>query len=220
MKWHRTFILLLIIFFLGGCNSFLTGMRNPHYEAGLDLINDQQYSKAIAELQKISPKDPDYDRAQNAIALAKTRLRMLYFAEGKRLYEEENYAAAKELLRKAEPQDSFYAEARRMIISIQANDLFDEGMKYFNDGDYVKAGNTFRQALNQGATRDAKGYIAKSSEGLINKGIELYRQGALRQAINEWKKVFTFDAGNSTAKEFIKKATLELQQLENLKKGK
>ncbi len=220
MKWHRTVILLLVVLFLGGCNTFLGGMRNPHYEAGLDLINDQQYSKAIAELQKIPPKDPDYEKAQNAISLAKTRLRALYFAEGKKLYEDENYVAAMELLRKAEPHDSFYPEARRMIISIQANDLFDEGMKYFNDGDFVKAGSTFRQALNQGTTRDAKGYIAKSSEGLINKGIEFYRQGALRQAISEWKKVFVFDAANSTAKEFIKKATIELQQLENLKRGK
>lgn len=223
MIWYRVFILLCLLLFLGGCASFQFpgSKKNPHYAAGLDLINDQQYNRAIAEFQKVPSKDPDYQRAQNAIVLARTKLRDVYFREGKRLYEEGNYSASLDLLKRAEPHDPFYPEAARLIKSIQANDLFNEGIKYFNAGDYAKAGNAFRQALGQGAAnvKEIKDYIGRSSENLINQGIQLYRQGELQKAISEWKKIFLFDPDNAMAKDFIKKATQEIQQLERLKKG-
>ncbi|HWR73773.1 MAG TPA: tetratricopeptide repeat protein [Nitrospirota bacterium] len=59
--------------------------------------------------------------------------------------------------------------------------------------------------------------IQACSKGLLETGLVQYRQGKLDQAISLWRKAITFDPDNKEAKDAISTATVQLQNLKNIK---
>ncbi len=48
----------------------------------------------------------------------------------------------------------------------------------------------------------------------FNEGLELYERGQCQQAIDKWQLIFVYDENNEKAKEYIKKAQIEIDQKE------
>lgn len=59
--------------------------------------------------------------------------------------------------------------------------------------------------------------IKGCSKGLLETGLVHYRQGKLDEAISLWRKAITFDPDNKEAKDAIDTATVQLQNLKQIK---
>lgn len=59
--------------------------------------------------------------------------------------------------------------------------------------------------------------IQACSKGLLETGLVQYRQGKLDEAISLWRKVITLDPDNKEAKDAINTATVQLQNLKQIR---
>jgi tetratricopeptide (TPR) repeat protein len=59
--------------------------------------------------------------------------------------------------------------------------------------------------------------IRECSKGILETGLVQYREGKLDGAISVWKKVFVFDPDNKEVKNAIETATIQLQNLKNIR---
>jgi tetratricopeptide (TPR) repeat protein len=95
--------------------------------------------------------------------------------------------------------------------------------------DFAEAGSAYRILFESGiTTRDfasslsfddeyLSAQIKACSKALMEIGLMKYREEKLDEAISIWKKILAFDIDNKNVKSAIDTATVQLQQLKNLK---
>ena len=99
----------------------------------------------------------------------------------------------------------------------------------FQKKEYAEAGSGFSILLKSAITEknfaralsfdaDYLGQRTKAcSKGLLETGLVHYRQGKLDEAISLWKKAITFDPDNKEIKDAINTATVQLQNLKQIR---
>lgn len=98
----------------------------------------------------------------------------------------------------------------------------------FQMADYVKAGSGYKALLDSAITSEDAGkvllfdedylrkHIKECGDRLTEKGLILYLQQHLDEAIATWKKVLTFDPTNKTVAQHIDTANRQLRNLKNI----
>lgn len=115
-----------------------------------------------------------------------------------------SYATAAEHVRKAADiayQKKDFAEAGKIY-----NTLFESGITTRD----------FAQSLSFDDD-DLQGRITLCSKALMENGLMKYREEKLEEAIAIWKKALDFDPENTSIKNALETATLQLQKLKSLK---
>ena len=110
------------------------------------------------------------------------------------------------------------------------NGLIFQGKKHLGSGEYEKSGSVFRRVLDDlpknillqnkvvGKKEKIKGYILLSSEKLMEKGLEMYREGNLGEAVFIWKKILKFNPDFAEAKRAIETASIQIDSLNSFEK--
>lgn len=137
-----------------------------------------------------------------------------------------NYTEAIELIRDADKKST--SEIQRSASYITAlNGLTDRGMYYYKEGDYKRAGSTFKCVIAHMSNDSAiKSKYKKTAEQIrsleitcedrmMKQGLAKYRAGNLGDAIAIWKEILKLNSKHAEAKKALKTATV---QLKNLKK--
>ncbi len=109
------------------------------------------------------------------------------------------------------------------------NEIKTDGDTAFQNADFAKAGVTYKALLNSGVTVEdtvkalsfdeeyLKKQIRACADKLMEKGVMLYRQENLNEAIATWKKILSFDPGNQSAMKSVDTANRQLRILKNIK---
>lgn len=115
---------------------------------------------------------------------------------------EENFPAALEGLKKS--GDDAYRQGQLE----EAGKRWTAAMRFVSHPAYKGNSHPISKAGLQGS-------IGKVTDALMEKGLEDYRQGRLKEAIATWRKILAYDPAHEEAAKSVKTATT---QLENLKK--
>lgn len=109
------------------------------------------------------------------------------------------------------------------VVSI--NGLIDDGMGYYTEGDYGRAGITFSKAIYnfpssrslvgriKNSPKEIKSYIKMLTEKLMEEGLKEYRDGNLRNAISTWRKITEYHPNHSEANKMINITTIQMKNL-------
>lgn len=142
------------------------------------------------------------------------------------LVQKGNYTEAIELIRDADKKST--SEIQRSASYIAAiNGLTDSGMHYYKEGDYKRAGSTFKCVIAHRSHDSAikskykktaeqiRSLIINCEDRMMEQGLAKYRDGNLGDAIAIWKEILKLNSNHTEAKKALKTATV---QLKNLKK--
>jgi tetratricopeptide (TPR) repeat protein len=139
------------------------------------------------------------------------------------LLEKKNYRQAIELM-KGRNHEGLEKE---YILAV--NRLLEMGDDALSRGNYVAAARSFKTVLDaypadtfprERLSHDPKqirSSLETCANRLMEQGIEEYRHGRLESAIRKWKSVLTISPGHQQAKKSLDTATIQLQELKNLK---
>jgi hypothetical protein len=109
------------------------------------------------------------------------------------------------------------------------NGVLEGGDEAYASGDYGAAGRAFKVALNaypaEPSLRDRVSHDPKQIRALLDtcvnrlmeQGLEEYRRGCLESAISKWKALLAIRPGHKEAKKALDTATVQLQELQNMK---
>lgn len=140
------------------------------------------------------------------------------------LLEKKNYRGAIELMngRNREGMEREFTQA--------INGLLEVGDDAFSRGNYAAAGRAFKTvfdaypvepSLRERVSHDPKqlrSNLEICANRLMEQGLEEYRRGRLESAVRTWKSVLVISPGHQQAKKSLDTATVQLQELQNLKK--
>lgn len=142
------------------------------------------------------------------------------------LVQKGNYTKAIELVRDADKTST--SEIQRNPSYIAAlNGLTDSGMNYCKEGDYKRAGSTFKYVINHMSPDSSikseytktpeqiRSLLITCEDRMMKQGLAQYRNGNLGDAIAIWKDILKSNPDHTEAKNALKTATV---QLKNLKK--
>lgn len=105
------------------------------------------------------------------------------------------------------------------------NGLIDDGMKYYAEGEYGKAGIAFTKAIEnfpsskslvariKSSPKEMKSYIKTVTERLMEEGLKEYRDGNLKNAISTWEKIIKYDPNHAEANKMIDVTTVQINNL-------
>jgi tetratricopeptide (TPR) repeat protein len=128
---------------------------------------------------------------------------------------------------KSGKDELIYAKEYSMAI----NGMIFKGKKHLGSSAYEKSGSVFRRVLDDlpknillinkivEKEEKIKGYILLSSEKLMEKGLEMYREGNLGEAVLIWKKILKFNPDFAEAKRAIETASIQIDSLNSFEKG-
>ena len=145
------------------------------------------------------------------------------------LLEKSSYRRAIELMSsRNNPGTPAAGMDREYLMAIKG--LIATGEESLARGDYADAGQSFRLVLdfypvhsslrgkvNRGPTQ-VRNQLDTSADRLMEQGLIEYRSGHLQNAINKWKGITVFDAGNKEAIKAIETATIQLRALEKIER--
>lgn len=143
------------------------------------------------------------------------------------LVQKGDYAGAVELIGNVDQK--YVAEIQCSASYIAAlNGLADSGMQYFKEGDFTRAGMTFKCVVeHMSPDSSTNGKYTKTPENirslliicedrLMKQGLSQYRSGNLGDAIATWKDVLKLNPNHPEAKKALKTATVQLKNLEKI----
>ncbi len=125
--------------------------------------------------------------------------------------------------------DKYHLRGLRQGYARLGEQIMDISDTAYQRKDFAEAGSSYRNLFESGiTTRDFAGsltfdddYLSRQikacSKALMEIGLMKYREEKLDEAIAIWKQVLAFDFDNKNVKSAIDTATVQLQQLKNIK---
>lgn len=164
------------------------------YNNGLRFYKNGELKKAQNRFSSVLKADPDHDEAKSMLKKVDKEINSkvsAYYKNGLSYYEQKNYKKAISEFNKILDLKGNYKDTRRLLA--KSNKIYDKQTSK-------------QRALSQ----------QKVQEYLFS-GIKLYRDGKLKAAITEWKKVLKVYPNHAKATKYINRAKYKLSQLEKLK---
>lgn len=169
---------------------------DPHLEAGQQLLKQGKYKEAIVEFEAVLKTDPSSQPAAAGLRSAQ-----------KKLKKEERDKTVQNLIQ-----------------------LNESGLQFYHREEYLKAGLAWKEALDLFRSQndptlerelpfkveEMTTHLDQLIRTLIDKGVLLYRQGELQNAVYAWQDVLAVEPEHAEAKDYIHKARLKMETLETL----
>ena len=213
-----------------------------HLELGIKYYEEGKTLEARDEFEAILALVPEQQEAKEWIIKVRTKLEEYkeeeikeMYKEGLKLYKKKRYAQAREEFQKVIFLNSRHEKARYYIYTInkKLKEVGETERKEEIRGYYVKAmemhkGGELKEAIKElkkilklnSKHKKAKDFLVKVRAELrgkltkqyYEKGVVLYKEGKLEEAIVSFKKALKFTPRYEKAKEDLEKAELKLKQ--------
>ncbi|NKE72441.1 tetratricopeptide repeat protein [Candidatus Manganitrophus noduliformans] len=166
---------------------------NPRLEAGEQLLKQGKHKEAIVEFEAALKADPSSQPAALGLRSAQKKMK------------EEREKTVQNL--------------------IQFN---ENGLQFYNREEYLRAGLAWKEALELFRSQndptmerelpfridEITTHLDQLIRILVDKGILLYRQGELQNAVYAWQDVLIVEPEHAEAKDYIHKARVKMETLE------
>jgi TolA-binding protein len=108
------------------------------------------------------------------------------------------------------------------------NGLIENGMEYYAEGDYGRAGIAFTKTIDnfpssrsiayriKSSPKEIKPYIKTLTDKLMEEGLKEYRSGNLGNAISTWRKITEYHPDRSEANKMIDITTIQMENLKTI----
>ncbi len=170
-----------------------SGKANPHLEAGQQLLKLGKHKEAIVEFEAVLRADPSSQPAVLGLRSAQKKLK------------EEREKTARSLIQ-----------------------LNENGLQFYHREEYLRAGLAWKEALELFRSQndptmeqelpfridEITTHLDQLIRILVDKGILLYRQGELQNAVYAWQDVLIVEPEHAEAKDYIHKARVKMETLE------
>jgi tetratricopeptide (TPR) repeat protein len=218
-------ILLSAAFGLAACTSKETVLVKPVEVAQQPAADVLKHQPPAADVQKHQQPAADVTMHNPPPAVVQKHQPQVSPLHKKvdSLLEKKNYRQAIELM-KGRNHEGLEKE---YILAV--NRLLEAGDDELSRGNYVAAARSFKTVLDaypsdpfprERLSHDPKqirSSLETCANRLMEQGIEEYRHGRLDSAIRKWKSVLMIIPGHQQAKKSLDTATIQLQELKNLK---
>jgi tetratricopeptide (TPR) repeat protein len=210
------FVIIATVFVLSSCSSQKSDLVKSAEVAQqpADVPNLQQPSAAV--VPKLQPPAAVVTKHQPQVSPLRRKAISLL--------EKKKYRQAIELMsgRNYEGVENEFTQA--------INGLLEVGDEAYSRGNYAVGGRAFKTVLDaypvEPSLRERVSHDQKQLKSnleicanrLMEQGLEEYRRGRLESAIRTWKSVLAISPGHQEAKKSLDTATVQLQELQNLKK--
>lgn len=166
---------------------------NPRLEAGQQLLKQGKHKEAIVEFEAVLRADPSSQPAVLGLRSAQKKLK------------EEREKTARSLIQ-----------------------LNENGLQFYHREEYLRAGLAWKEALELFRSQndptmeqelpfridEITMHLDQLIRILVDKGILLYRQGELQDAVYAWQDVLIVEPEHAEAKDYIHKARVKMETLE------
>lgn len=166
---------------------------NPRLEAGQQLLKQGKHKEAIVEFEAVLRADPSSQPAVLGLRSAQKKLK------------EEREKTARSLIQ-----------------------LNENGLQFYHREEYLRAGLAWKEALGLFRSQndptmeqelpfridEITTHLDQLIRILVDKGILLYRQGELQNAVYAWQDVLIVEPEHAEAKDYIHKARVKMETLE------
>lgn len=166
---------------------------NPRLEAGQQLLKQGKHKEAIVEFEAVLRADPSSQPAVLGLRSAQKKLK------------EEREKTARSLIQ-----------------------LNENGLQFYHREEYLRAGLAWKEALELFRSQndptmeqelpfridEITTHLDQLIRILVDKGILLYRQGELQNAVYAWQDVLIVEPEHAEAKDYIHKARVKMETLE------
>jgi tetratricopeptide (TPR) repeat protein len=213
-----------------------------HLKLGIKYYEEEKALKARDEFEAILALVPEHSEAKEWIVKVRTKLEeykdeeaKTMYKEGLRLYKKKKYVQAREEFQKVIFLNSRHEKARYYIyiINKKLKEKGEEQRKKEIKGYYVKAmemhkGGELKEAIKElkkilkldSKHKKTKDFLvkiraelkAKLTKQYYEKGVVLYKEGKLEEAIVSFKKALKLTPRHEKAKDDLEKAELKLKQ--------
>lgn len=170
-----------------------SGKANPRLEAGQQLLKQGKHKEAIVEFEAVLRADPSSQPAVLGLRSAQKKLK------------EEREKNARSLIQ-----------------------LNENGLQFYHREEYLRAGLAWKEALELFRSQndptmeqelpfridEITTHLDQLIRILVDKGILLYRQGELQDAVYAWQDVLIVEPEHAEAKDYIHKARVKMETLE------
>lgn len=170
-----------------------SGKANPRLEAGQQLLKQGKHKEAIVEFEAVLRADPSSQPAVLGLRSAQKKLK------------EEREKTARSLIQ-----------------------LNENGLQFYHREEYLRAGLAWKEALELFRSQndptmeqelplridEITTHLDQLIRILVDKGILLYRQGELQDAVYAWQDVLIVEPEHAEAKDYIHKARVKMETLE------
>lgn len=170
-----------------------SGKANPRLEAGQQLLKQGKHKEAIVEFEAVLRADPSSQPAVLGLRSAQKKLK------------EEREKTARSLIQ-----------------------LNENGLQFYHREEYLRAGLAWKEALELFRSQndptmeqelpfridEITTHLDQLIRILVDKGILLYRQGELQNAVYAWQDVLIVEPEHAEAKDYIHKARVKMETLE------
>lgn len=170
-----------------------SGKGNPRLEAGQQLLKQGKHKEAIVEFEAILRADPSSQPAVLGLRSAQKKLK------------EEREKTARSLIQ-----------------------LNENALQFYHREEYLRAGLAWKEALELFRSQndptmeqelpfridEITTHLDQLIRILVDKGILLYRQGELQNAVYAWQDVLIVEPEHAEAKDYIHKARVKMETLE------
>lgn len=167
----------------------------PRLEAGQQLLTQGKYKEAIVEFEAVLKADPSNQPAAAGLRSAQKK------------FKEEREKAVQSLIQ-----------------------LNENGLQFYHREEFLMAGLAWKEALDLFRSQndptmerelpfqieEISTHLDQLIRILVDKGVLLYRQGELQNAVYAWQDVLTVEPEHVEAKDYIHKARLKMETLEKL----
>lgn len=166
---------------------------DPRLETGRQLLKQGKYKEAIVEFEAVLRADPSSQPAVLGLRSAQKKLK------------EEREKTARSLIQ-----------------------LNENGLQFYHREEYLRAGLAWKEALELFRSQndptmeqelpfridEITTHMDQLIRILVDKGILLYRQGELQNAVYAWQDVLIVEPEHAEAKDYIHKARVKMKTLE------
>ncbi len=212
---------------------------------GKKLMEKGDYANAIEKFTMVldyNSKDSTAKRLMNESLKEGKKQSSKWFNDGMAYYKNGDLKKAQSRFSSVLKADPSHTEAKNMlnkiekVINNKCSSFYNTAVSYYRSKNYKAAIKNFREILklknkykdtsillaksvkiyNKSTEKDRKKLKQKIQEYLYS-GIKFYRNGKLKEAIVEWKKVLKISPNHSKAIKYINRAKYKLSQLEKIK---
>ncbi len=223
----------------------MTKKIKDYFNEGNRLLGKEEYIEAIDRFNTVleyNKNDPNANELIKEALLKGKKQASKWFNNGLSYYKKGELKKAQSRFSSVLKADPNHEEAKNSLskvekqINSKVKSYYKTGLSYFEQKNYKKAINKFNKILKlKGNYKDTRLLFSKANK-IYNKqtakqraisqqkvqeflfsGIKLYRDGKLKAAITEWKKVLRVYPNHSKAIKYINRAKYKLSQLEKLK---
>ncbi len=213
--------------------------RQEYMQNGIDFFQNKDFEKAKKYFQKVLEIDPDNNEAREYIERCDEELENLkkqekiakIITDGMIFYRKRKYTDAIKIWKKVkeiDPENRIideYIEYARRAQEESMNKFYNNGVKYFEQGDLLKAKENLEKALQANPhLKKAKKKLAEVKSAIFQKIYEAkkkgkteFKKGNYKKAIKYFEEVLTYEKENDEIEDYLK---LSEEARSALKEGK